>query len=59
MRAQYKDGSFGPATVVAGSGYWSQNSLTPLLSPRSEVEKMHMNWAGGADTTAVVQPSAR
>ena len=60
VRAQYRDGSFGPAAaVVAGSGYWSQNSLVPLLAPRSEIESVHVSWPGGADTTVVVQPDAQ
>ena len=60
VRAQYRDGSLGPAAaVVAGSGYWSQNSLAPLLAPRSEIEKVHVNWPGGTDTTVVVPPGAQ
>ena len=55
VRAQYRDGSFGPIfPVLAGSGYWSQNSLAPLLAPYSEIEKVHIDWPGGADTTVVV-----
>ncbi len=60
IRAQYRDGSFGPAmAVVAGSGYWSQNSLASLLTPHNEIEKIHVSWPSGADTTAVVQPGTR
>ena len=60
VRAQYQDGSFGPAVaVVAGSGYWSQNSLAPLLAPRSEIERVHVSWPDGADTTVAVQPGAQ
>ena len=58
--AQYQDGSFDPPPpVVAGSGYWSQNNLAPLLAPRSEIEKVHVSWPGGADTTVIVQPGAQ
>ena len=57
VRAQYRDGSFGPAVaVIAGSGYWSQNSLAPLLTPRSEIERVHVSWPAGPDTTVVVKP---
>ena len=60
VRAQYRDGSFGPVIpVVAGSGYWSQNSLAPLLTPRSEIEKVQVSWPGGVDTTVVVYPSTQ
>ena len=57
VQAAYKDGSLGPAVaIVAGSGYWSQNSLSPLFAPRDEIGKIHVNWPGGADTTVVVSP---
>lgn len=60
VRAEYQDGSLGPVTaVVAGSGYWGQNTLSPLLAPRSEIEKVHVTWPGGADTTVIVQPEVQ
>ncbi|MXW15562.1 MAG: VCBS repeat-containing protein [Rhodothermaceae bacterium] len=60
VRAQYRDGSFGPATaVVAGSGYWSQNSLFPLLTPRDGIKKVYVSWPSGADTTVVVHPNTQ
>ena len=57
VRAQYQDGTLGAMTVVvAGSGYWSQSSLASLLAPRSQIEKVHVHWPGGRDTTVTVQP---
>lgn len=60
VRAQFWDGNFGPTVpIVAGSGYWSQNSLTAILTPRDEIEKIHVSWPAGHDTMVVVQPSVR
>ncbi len=59
VRAQYRDGKMGPASAVAaGSGYWSQSSLAPLLAPRDQIEKVHVRWSGGRDTTVIIQPDS-
>ena len=55
VRPQYQDGTLGAATaVVAGSGYWSQSSLAPVLAPRHRISKVHVTWPGGSDTTVAV-----
>ncbi|MCY4172142.1 MAG: FG-GAP-like repeat-containing protein [Bacteroidetes bacterium] len=55
IRPEYQDGRLGATTpIVAGSGYWSQNSLFPLIGPRSEISQLHIIWPDGSDTTVVV-----
>ncbi len=58
VRPEYVDGSMGATTaIVAGSGYWSQNALTPLLAPRNQIENLHIRWPNGPDTTVSVRPN--
>ncbi len=55
VRPRYRDGSMGATTpIVAGSGYWSQNTLSPLLAPRSQIDSVYIHWPNGADTTVSV-----
>ena len=60
VRAEYRDGSVGPSVpIVAGSGYWSQSSVEPILAPRDEIVKVHVNWPDGTVTTTAVQAGAQ
>ena len=60
VRAEYRDGSLGPSVpIVAGSGYWSQSSVQPILAPRDEIVKVHVNWPDGTATSTAVQAGAQ
>jgi len=58
VRPEYHDGTLGATTaVIAGSGYWSQNSLHPLIGARHQIYKLHVRWTGGRDTSFVIPPN--
>ncbi len=60
IRAEFHDGALGSAlAVVAGSGYWSQSSLISLIGPRNQINKLHIDWPDGRDTTVVVPPDVQ
>jgi hypothetical protein len=51
---------FGPAREVqAGSGYWSQNSLTPVLAAPAPPSELWVRWPGGRETRHPVPDGAR
>ena len=53
-------GHFGPAREVhAGSGYWSQDSLTQVLGRPEEPKQIQVRWPGGRTTLAEVPAGAR
>lgn len=59
VRAEYRDGSLGPSVpIVVGSGYWSQSSAEPILAPRDEIVKIHVNWPDGTATVTAVPAGA-
>ena len=43
--------------VQAGSGYLSQNSLTPILGYRDRPVKVHVRWPGGKQSVHPVSLS--
>ena len=43
--------------VQAGSGYLSQNSLTPILGYRDKPVKVHVRWPGGKQSVHPVSLS--
>ena len=55
LRAQYADGSWGPARVVsAGTGYWAQHAPIQVLGRSSEVVAVAVRWPSGVQTLASV-----
>lgn len=51
---------WGPAREVrAGSGYWSQDSLTQVLSSPAPPTQLQVRWPGGKTTTSPLPPGAR
>jgi hypothetical protein len=61
VRLAYADGTRGPATVVrAGSSYWSQHSLTPVLGTGERaVATVQVDWPDGTQSEASVEPGQR
>jgi hypothetical protein len=60
VRLRFADGSTGPARVMAaGSGYWSQSSLTAVMG-RGErnVTTVHVQWPDGTESSADVAADA-
>jgi hypothetical protein len=54
VRLRYEDGSRGPAVAVtAGSGYWSQHTLTPTLGHGNR--SVEAGWARDGDRSALGQ----
>jgi hypothetical protein len=50
IRIQYRGGAKGPIrAIVAGSGYWSQNSATQILGLASQPESLWIRWPGGRE----------
>jgi hypothetical protein len=59
MRLKFKDG-YGPIRELhAGSGYWSQDSLTMVLATPSAPSEIEVRWPGGKTMTSVVADDAR
>lgn len=59
MRLKFKDG-YGPVRELhAGSGYWSQDSLTMVLATPSSPSEIEVRWPGGKTVTSVVADGAR
>ncbi|MBK9137482.1 MAG: VCBS repeat-containing protein [Verrucomicrobia bacterium] len=53
-------GKLGPAREVqAGSGYWSHNSATLVLSSRDQADAIHIRWPWGKETVTPVPAAAR
>ena len=58
IRLKFGD-RFGPAREVhAGSGYWSQDSLTQVLARPEEPKQIWVRWPGGQTTLADLPPGA-
>ncbi|MCP5523001.1 MAG: VCBS repeat-containing protein [Verrucomicrobiales bacterium] len=56
VRVAYADG-LGPAREIhAGSGYWSQDSVVPVLGLRAKPEAVEVAWPGGARTRHEIPP---
>ncbi len=54
------DGRLGPAREIrAGGGYWSQDSLTPVLALPAPPRALHVRWPGGRQTVSPLPPEAR
>lgn len=59
VRLQFKDRQ-GPAREIhAGSGYWSQDSLIPVLGTPTPPESLWIRWPGGRVTTTSIPPNTR
>jgi len=59
MRLQFKDHQ-GPAREVhAGSGYWSQDSLTQVLGTPEKPLSIWVRWPGGHVTTTPIPENAK
>ncbi|HEU0038010.1 MAG TPA: ASPIC/UnbV domain-containing protein, partial [Verrucomicrobiae bacterium] len=59
MRLQFKTHQ-GPAREIhAGSGYWSQDSLTQVLATPEKPESIWIRWPGGRGTTTAVPAAAK
>ncbi len=60
VRLRYDNGRRGPALpVTAGSGYWSQHSLTPVLGHGSQtVDAVEVQWPDGTSSEATVPDGA-
>ena len=49
----------GPARELhAGSGYWSQDSVVPVLATPTPPRRVWVRWPGGRSITAELPPSA-
>lgn len=59
LRLQFA-GRQGPAREIhAGSGYWSQDSLTQVLATPARPERIWVRWPGGRVTTTPVPANAK
>lgn len=59
MRLSFKDHK-GPAREIhAGSGYWSQDSLTQILATPTAPESLWVRWPGGRVTETAVPSNAK
>ncbi len=59
LRLQFKDRQ-GPAREIhAGSGYWSQDSLTQVMATPEPPERLWIRWPGGRVTTTAIPANAR
>lgn len=51
---------FGPAREVrCGSGYWSQDAASQVLSAARPISELWVRWPGGKETTHAVAPGAK
>ena len=59
LRLHFK-GSQGPAREIhAGSGYWSQDSLTQVMGTPASPEALWVRWPGGRVTTTPLSPNVK
>ena len=58
LQLRFADGTPGPArAITAGSGYWSQSSLAPVLHPGNKtVASVLVRWPDGSQTETDVPP---
>jgi hypothetical protein len=60
VRLEYADGRLGPAREIhGGGGYWSQDSLVPVLGLAGQAAKVRVRWPGGRQTVRAVPEGAR
>ena len=59
LRLQFKDRQ-GPAREIhAGSGYWSQDSLTQVMASSTKPDGIWIRWPGGRTTTTPIPAGAQ
>ena len=59
-RLEYEDGRRGPArTVLAGSGYWSQDSAVQVFGLAGTPKSLWVRWSGGKETRSPIPANAR
>ena len=57
---EYQDGKRGASRpILGGSGYWSQDSLTPTLGLSGTPKRLHVRWPGGQTSTEEIPEGAR
>ncbi|MGY8652167.1 MAG: FG-GAP-like repeat-containing protein [Verrucomicrobiia bacterium] len=60
MRLEYADGRLGPArAVLGGSGYWSQDSLTQIVSLAGTPRALVVTWPNGSKTRTTITEETR
>ena len=60
VRLEYADGTQGPIRyIVAGSGYWSQSSLTPILGLGGQATHVWVRWPGGSEVRVPIEQDAQ
>ncbi|MEW6301919.1 MAG: VCBS repeat-containing protein [Verrucomicrobiota bacterium] len=60
MRLEYADGKKGPTrAILAGSGYWSQDSAVQVLGQAGEPESLWVRWPGGKETRTSIPANAK
>ena len=56
VRLEYADSTLGPVRLVtAGSGYWSQSSMTQLLGINRQVAHVRVRWPDGEESRVPVE----
>jgi hypothetical protein len=59
LRLGFKSG-WGPAREIhGGSGYWSEDSVTPVMATPSEPERLEVFWPGGKTVELKIPAGAR
>ena len=59
-RLEYEDGKSGPArAVLAGSGYWSQDSAVQVFGLGGVPKSLWVRWPGGQETRSPIPAGAR
>ena len=60
IRLVYRDGSKGPRReILAGSGYWSQNSPVQIMGAAKKVAKIEIDWFDGTKQFVNVSPNKK
>ena len=59
-RIEYEGGKAGPArAVLAGSGYWSQDSAVQVFGLAGVPKNLWVRWPGGKETRSPIPAGAR
>ena len=59
VRIEYADSTRGPVRFIsAGDGYWSQQSLTPVLGISGPATHVWVRWPGGEESMTPIPPGA-
>ena len=54
-RLEYEDGKSGPVrAVLAGSGYWSQDSAVQVFGLGGTPKNLWVRWPGGKETRSAI-----